>query len=279
MFKGVERTDSRESLFKSAQILENQKTLKEFKKKFLTARRLYETIAPDPELIKYIDDYSWFIQINEAYNKLYNRRRGVDLTPYQEKTKQLIKEKLLIKRIDKTLPTLEIGPDYLKKLEEADYTEDQKVVELKQALTVYIRINLDRNPVYETLSQRLERIIKTRDKTKMLEDMEEIVEEINEVDRQIAEKGVTREEYALLTATQKHLPHEDEKELISFVRNLMSSIQADLFSGWQRKRTTVNEVEKTVFHNCFRAFSKTLKPKSVMQLAEELVGFIRKYHA
>lgn len=278
IFKNIERTDTRESLFKATQILENQEKLKQFKKDLLTAKRLFEIIAPDPELTKYLDDYSWFIQINEAYNKLYNRRRGVDLTPYQEKTKQLIKEKLLIEKIDKTLPTLEIGPEYLKKLEKANYTEDQKVVELKQALTVYIRINLGTNPIYETLSQRLERIIKTRDKTKMLEEMEEIVEEINELDKQIAEKGITKEEHALLTAAQKHLPDADEKELISFVRNLLSNVEANLFTGWQRKRTTINEVEKAVFHNCFKTFSKTLEPKSIMQLSEELVEFIKKYH-
>lgn len=68
-------------------------------------KRLFETIAPDPELINYIDDYSWFIQINEAYNKLIIRPQEVDLTSYQEKTKQLIKEKLLIERIDTAIPT------------------------------------------------------------------------------------------------------------------------------------------------------------------------------
>jgi len=137
---------------------------------------------------------------------------------------------------------------------------------------------LSTNPIYETLSERLERIVKTRDKTKMLQEMKEIVEEINELDRQIAEKGITREEHALLAATQKHLPHADEKELISFIRNMLSSIEAALFIGWQRKRITINEVERTVFHNCFKIFSKTLEPKSIVQLAEDLVGFIKKYH-
>lgn len=278
IFKSIERTDSRESLFKATQVLENQETLKMFKEKFLKAKRLFETIAPDPDLTKYIDAYSWFIQINEAYNKLVNRRKGVDLTPYQEKTKQLIKDKLLIERIDKTLPTLEIGPDYLKKLEEADYTNEQRVVELERALTVYIRINLDRSPVYETLSQRLDRIVKTRDKSKMLQEMEEIVEEINELDKQLAEKGITREEHALLTVTQKHEPQADEKELISFVRELLSSIEPGLFEGWQRKRITINEVERTVFDSCFKTFSKTLDAEAIVQLAQELVGFVKKYH-
>lgn len=63
MFKGVERADSRESLFKVTQILEDSDRLKEFKQKLLTAKKLFETVAPDPELVKYLDDYSWFIQI------------------------------------------------------------------------------------------------------------------------------------------------------------------------------------------------------------------------
>ena len=190
----------------------------------------------------------------------------------------VIKEKLLIERIDKTLSTLEIGPDYLKKLEDADYTDDQKVVELKQALTVYVRINLNTNPIYETLSQRLERIIKYTDKSKMLQDMESIVKEINELDRKIAEKGITKEEYALMATAQKYLPSEDEKELIGFVRNLLSGIGTGLFDGWQRKRSTVNEVERIFFDSCFKTFSKTLEPSSIVQLSEELMKFIEKYH-
>jgi hypothetical protein len=185
---------------------------------------------------------------------------------------------LLTERIDKTLPTLEIGPGYLKKLEEAGYTEDQKVVELRQALTVFIRMNLGTNPIYETLSQRLERIIKYPDKFKMLKEMQEILNEINELDHQIAEKGITREESALLTATQKYFPKTDEKELIDFVRNLLSNVEPRLFPGWQRKSTTINEVERTVFATSFKTFSKILEPKAVMQLSEELMGFIQKYH-
>jgi len=275
MFKGVERADSRESLFKVTQILEDPDRLKEFKQKLLTAKKLFETIAPDPELVKYLDDYSWFIQIDESYNKLYNRRRGVDLTSYQEKTKQLIRDKLLVDRIDKALPTLEIGPDYLKKLEEAGYTGDQKIVELRQALAVYIRINLGSNPIYETLGQRLERIIKSRDKPKMLQEMEEILKEINELDWQLAQKGITKEEQALLATTQKYLPKAEEKELIDFVRKLLSTIQNNLFLGWQRKRTTINEVEKGVFDTCFKNLK--LEPKSTVQLSQELMGFIQKY--
>jgi len=112
----------------------------------------------------------------------------------------------------------------------------------------------------------------------MLEEMEEIVKEINLLDRQIAEKGITREEHALLTAMQKHLPHAEEKDLINFVQNLLSSVETGLFGGWQRKTTTIKEVERTVFDNCFKTFSKTIDPKSIVQLAEELVGFIKKYH-
>jgi|GEM_PF-4348344 len=59
------------------------------------------------------------------------------------------------------LPTLEIGLDKLKNLE-SDYTYDQKVLELKRVRTVYICINLGTNPIYETLSERLEHILKSR---------------------------------------------------------------------------------------------------------------------
>ncbi len=68
-------------------------------------------------MFDFIDDLTWLIEVNEAYNKLHNRKFS-DLTEYEEKTRELIKDKLVIQKLDKILPTFEINKDYLKSLEQ-----------------------------------------------------------------------------------------------------------------------------------------------------------------
>lgn len=278
LFMGIRRNDTRDSLFSSIKVLEDETKLKEFKEKLFKLRRLYETIAPDPDLIGYLDDYAWLIEINEAYNKFYNRKYG-DLSQYQEKTKALIRERLILKKLDGSLPTFEVNREYLKKLDEQDYSQEEKILEMRQALDYHIKINLETNPIYETLSQRLDRILKTKKKSELLKELQEVVQAISEIDEQVNKRGITMEEYALLTTCGKYLPKTDEKELTSFVKDLLVETKTMLFDGWQTKVTVVKEVEKDVFDSCYEKFSRELNIVNISSMTEDLMKFIRKYNA
>jgi len=69
---------------------------------------------------------------------------------------------VILKEIDKSLPTFEIDADYLDKINKLSYDTGYEVAELRQAVKHYIRINIDLNPILESLSERLERIVKGR---------------------------------------------------------------------------------------------------------------------
>jgi type I restriction enzyme R subunit len=277
LFAGVKREGTREALFSALSVIEDEKKLKEFKTKLSKLKSLYETIAPDPFLKNHVGEYSWLIEVNEAYNKLQNRKKS-DLSEYQEKTKQLIKEKLLIDRIEVILPTFEIDKHYLKALEAKGYTREQKIMDMKQALEHHIRINLTTNPIYETLSQRLERILKSRNQPQILAELEAMVKEVAEVDDKVKQLGITKEEYALLTVAKKHNAGAAEGELISFVKHLTRQVKGKTFHGWQKNRRVVKDVEQTVFDTCFEKFSPQVNTEGISSLTEDLMKFVVRYN-
>jgi type I restriction enzyme, R subunit len=278
LFEGIKRDDSRESLFEILNVLQDDKKLKEFKNKLSKAKRLYETIAPDPFLKDYLAEYGWLIEVNEAHNKFENREKG-DLSEYQEKTKQLIKEKLLVDKIEVVLPTFEIDKHYLKSLDTQGYTKEQKIMDMKQALEHHIKINLQRNPIYETLSQRLDRVLKNRNKAEILAELEAMVREVTEIEEKTRELGITQEEYAFLNTAKKHDSTIPDQELVSFVKELAKRIKGKAFLGWQRNRGVVKDVEQIVFDACFEKFSPRMQTEEIALLTDELMKFVIKYNA
>jgi len=277
MFKDIKRDDTRESLFNTLRILEDQEKLKQFKTKLVKLKRLYETIAPDTFLLAHIKDYQWLLEINASYNKVFNRKYE-HLLEYETKTKQLIREQLLIERIDKEIPTFTIDQNYLDHLQKKSYSNEQKIMEMKHALDYHIKINLETNPIYETLSQRLQRILKTQDKTQLLHELENITKEILTIDEEAKRLGLTKEEHALLSVLKKYAKQTEEKELIDFTKDLLKDIKPDLFPGWHRKSKIVQSVQRKVFDKSIQKFNEILDAKTILSMTEELTGFIIKHN-
>jgi hypothetical protein len=228
-------------------------------------------------LFKYMDDYSWLIENNEAYNKFRNRNVS-DLADYEEKTKDLIREKLIIDKLEKNLPTFDINSEYIKKLNERGYSTEEKVMEMRQALEYTIRINLETNPIYETLGERMERILKSTDKSKLINDMQQLINEVVAVEEHGKKLGATKEEFALLNVVKKHLPSVKETETVGYVKDLRKSLGESLFPGWYKKVKVYNETEEKVFQHNFEKYSTELKTEEISRMSTEMMKFLVKYN-
>lgn len=277
LFQSVKRDGTHQSLMNVMEILSDPDNLKEFKQKLSQLKRLYETLAPDPVLFQYLDYYVWLIEINEAYRKFYNRAKP-DLSSYEAKTKQLIMETVLLEKLETELPIFEINKDYLKNLEDQKYSEDGRIKEMRQALQHHIMINLEANPIYETLSQRLERILETHEKHHLIRELELLVKDVVKVEDEAQQKGLSREEFAVFNAVKKYRDI-DEKEIIEFTRQTLKHVKGEVFRGWQRKFKVVNEVEKLVFDRCYQRFFKDLGPRDTSRMYEEIMRLVSKYNS
>lgn len=275
-FKNQSREGTREALYKIFQFLETDDNRATFKENLDSATKLFETISPDKDLYPHLDDYTWFHKINAAYNK--HLRSGKDsLKPYQQKTQQLIREKLVLKEIDTTLPTLTIGPEYLRELEKEELSTEEEIMELRQALTVHIRLNLHSLKFFETLSQRIERILKLKDPEQMKLDLRQLVQDINNMEAEMRAKGLTRVEYALLLSAQDTLKV-SEAQLITFIKDLMAKLEPQTFPGWDLKGDTFRQVQRTIFENLHEQYGKQVEdPKQLLDLRDEFIKWMQRH--
>src|SRR5665647_877880 len=272
-FSGVVKDGSRDSLFSALAVLKDEVKHKSYKQGLSKLRSRYETIAPDPFLLQFENEYAWLIEVNVAYNKLH-RQKIPDLSEYQEKTKRLIREKLLVEKLEKDLPLIEIDKDYLQKVDSHKFTKRQKAMEVAEAARNHIRINVETNPIYETLSHRLERILKVKETAQLFEELESLVQEIVEVDARAQELGLSKEEYAFLNVVKNYLSNRSENDLTTFVKELDREIKTMLFLGWHRKVKMATEVEQKLFDSCFWKYGDDLDMKQLASLSEELMNFI-----
>jgi len=274
LFPGVPLDASRDSLFKGFGVLENEEALRKFKQNLSNLKRLIQTLAPDKVLLDFKKELTWLIGLNEAYNKL-TRRQERPLTEYEEKAREMIRESVQIMRIGE-IPVFKIDRTYLKKLEGLGYTEEQQIMEMKQAIWYHIRINLSRNPVYETIGARVKRIVEELDGQRLLDALKEIVDEINRIEEERKHLGLAPEEYGLLQVVKKYVTRLDDRAGSSFVRSLLDTTKPKLFNGWTDKRAVVQSIEKHVFDECYKRFRDELDNKEILSMAEDTVGYLQR---
>jgi len=276
--KNQPRDRSRESLYKIIAYLDTDDNHATFKDRLDTATKLFEAISPDRDLYPHLPDYTWFHKINTAYNK--HKRSGRDsLKPYQRKTEQLIREKLVLEEIDTALPTLTIGPDYLKDLEKQGLSIEEEIMELRQALTVHIRLNLHTLKFYETLSQKLERILRMKDPQQMKLDLRALVEEMNQRQAEMEAKGLTRIEYSLLLEAQDALKLPEE-QLIPFIKDLTDKLKPLTFPGWSLRTDNYRAVQRTIFTSLHEHYRQQVQDlKQLIELRDEFMKWLERDRA
>jgi hypothetical protein len=276
IFGTIKKDYSRESLFDSIRVLEEESKVKEFKKTLSRLKDLYETIAPDPFLIEYLPDYKWLLAVNIAYNRVYGRESR--LVEIRKKTEELVRKEIKIKEIEREIPLFEIDEEYLKKLDRAGYSESQRVSELVGVTFPHIKSNLDKNPIYETFYQRLQRIMKLLDRKQKRAELEKLVGDIIKFEGRRKELGATKLEYAMMGALKKVIPAKNDEELLPIVKKLLSQVEDQVFPGWSKKKVIRVEIARRLFDACLRELSPE-KPQldAISKTSDELVKFLERY--
>ncbi|HAW50508.1 TPA: hypothetical protein DCX16_06135 [bacterium] len=274
IFKDIKRDNTRESLLKAIKILEDEEVLKSFKEGLTSLKRLFETISPDLFVLEFKDDYCWLIGVNEAYNKFVGREER-PLYEYEEKTKMLVRDAVLVKSVGE-IPVFKIDSSYLKRLDELGYSEEEKIMEMKQAISYHIRINIETNPVYETISQKLERILKELSGEALIEPLKGLIQEINEIEEKAKRLNLSKEEHTVFEVLKGYLPEIEDEEGAKFAKALVNKIKPNLFPRWQEKKKIVIKVTEMVFDECVSEFQKIDK-KQILKMSEKVVEYLKRF--
>lgn len=260
IFQDLRRDYERETLLRAIEILTSQDKDKEFVEKYKKLRKLFELLGPHEVRLSHLEDYKWLSAIYTYYLKVVIQR-PVDealVQRFYDKTVQFIHKATEIEKLD-DLPVIEFDENYLQRLEERVKNRKERAANMLFTLNRFILVDRHRNPVYESLADKVERLLsmwkeKTRDYRKIYEECLKIIKEKEELSTRQRALGFSDLEYSILLELEKSI--KGPNDFVPLVKELSRSLQKHLFAGWIQQATAQKEVEREI-----RRFVRKLKGK------------------
>ena len=115
----------------------------------------YETIAPDPFVLEFYDDYKMATQIVLAWKQMSNDGEPAVDDEYLANTKKLIQEHVDISAINQAAPVFVVDDNYLRRIDELPPDPEHQQMLIEKRLRSVLVIRLGNLPVYKTLMEQI----------------------------------------------------------------------------------------------------------------------------
>jgi type I restriction enzyme, R subunit len=276
-YEGVDRTiEGYEGLIQAQERLPDNETRDRFAMDYSYLSRLWEAISPNLFLNDYKVDYKWLTQVYESV-KPSGGQGALIWHALGPKTLEIINRNIHVEKIEDDLEEIVLDEEVI-----ADVIKNQdpkKIKEIEHKISSRIRRNLDKNPRFKELGQKLDELKqKYEDNFKTsLEFLKELLEIAKEVIR--AEKEVDQEEEvksgkAALTELFNDVKSKNTHIIVERIVNDIDSIVTVVrFEGWQNTNAGEREVKK--------GLRKTLakyKLHKDNELFDKAFGYVREYY-
>lgn len=168
---------------------------------------------------------------------------------YFDKTLKYVHRTTELENLLKDLPVIRFDENYLRNLEEKVKSREEKAASIVFTLNRLVLVEKHRNPVYESLSEKVERILKlwkekTKDFERIYTDGVEIFNEIEKRSQRQRDLGFSDMEYSLLLDLENEF--KEDSNLISDVSALSDKLRDHIFENWALQQTARKTVEKEV---------------------------------
>jgi len=265
-------------------ITTEEKNTKKFQQNYRRLRKLFELLGPHPIKLEKLEDYTWLTQVYNYY--LHETRQDLAKEnalayKYFQKTLKYIYKTTELTDIDRQYPTIQFDANYLKNLQEKLKTKEEKAANILFTLNRFVIIDKQRNPVYETLADKVERILKlwkekTKDFEKIYNESAQIFQEMQNLQARQVQLHFTKLQYAILLNIEKALG--TNNDLIKDARELTNILQPHLFKGWQYQQTARKAVERET-RKYLRKYIRqnNLSLKDMEELYKKLIGSVKTY--
>jgi len=286
LFQGIPTDkDDRQTMLKAFEtITADEQNAKKFRDNYRHLRKLFELLGTHPIKLERLKEYTWLTQVYGYYihwlrQEQYEEYKYVQ--KYFPKTLKYVYKTTQLSEIERQYPTIQFDAHYLKNLQEKIKTKEEKAANILFTLNRFIIIDKHRNPIYETLTERVERILKlwkekTKDYEKIYNEAAQIVNEIQQLQARQNQLAFTNMQYAiLLTLEQKLGP---DKNLIQDVQELTAMLQPLMFKGWQTQPTTRKTIERQT-RKYLRKYIKqhNLTLQDIDQLQQKIMENVKTY--
>ncbi len=266
---GVPLNYERETMLKAVEILTSD-TMKEkvFVAKYRELRKIFELLGPHEVKLEYLEEYKWLSGIYTYYSKVVRREevRKVHVKKYFEKTLKYIYESIEIEKIERSLPPIEFDEKYLEILEKKVKSKKEKAANLVFALNKFVLVDRHNNPVYESLIDRVERLVKrwmskNIDYAELYKEAVEVYRELGRRRKRQIDLGMDNMAYDMLLKLENVFGKDES--LVDDVKDLYKRLEKYMFPGWMFQRTVQKEIEQEV-----RKFVRKYKSEKGITLSE-----------
>lgn len=163
---------------------------------------LYEILSPDPFLREFVEDYQKLADLYALLRSAYDNR-GMTDRELARKTAYLVQEHTQAGVIHDVVSVYEVNPQALEKIARSSQSDTVKVFNLLKSISSKVQDEAVKTPYLFTIGERAEAIIEAFKQRQFsteeaLKRLEELIEEINEAEREQAERGISGEAFAAL---------------------------------------------------------------------------------
>jgi type I restriction enzyme R subunit len=227
----------------------NEKSTRKFMENYKHLRKMFELLGPHEVKIQKFREYTWLTQVYIFYIGLTRQRPPEEryVPTYFRKTLKYVYKTTQIENFQKDLPTIQFDENYLKNLQEKVKTKEGKAANIVFTLNRFILVEKTHTPVYETLAQKVERILKhwkqrTKDYEQIYKEGQQIIEELSKLQDRQKQLGYTNLQYAILLTLEDKLG--PEKTLTQDTQELTAKIEPLMFKGWTTQPTARKNIER-----------------------------------
>lgn len=222
-----------------------------FEERFQAAQSAFEALAPDPVVLPHLDDYRRLVRVRAIWRRgarLDQRDSDFDLAEYRPQTWALVREAVEIERIRDDLSVYRIDGEYVRRLDDAPGSPEEKAAEIEAALEYEIQVGGgEKNPVTRSLAERLERI--RRKKAEADADMLSLLEQL--VHDVVTEKeareafGLSERAQGFLTLVHTHAPGLDDDKMVELARQVDEIVDKNAtFPEWAERDDVLRDIRK-----------------------------------
>lgn len=250
IFEGIELKITRENLAKAIDKLRDEEIKNNFIENYRSARKLFEVLGVLPEKLEYLEEFNWFTAVYQYWRKLTDPEDKEIIERFFRKTLRVIHQNTEIEKIERIIPPVILDINYLSKIQKSNLTQEEKAVNILFALQKLVLVEQRRNPVYRSVLEQLNELIrkwkeKKIDYRQLLEEEGVLVKEIKDNEKKREELNLTRFDYGILLTLYQNLTREKNKErLKKIVEEIKNLIRNDLIENWQENLILRQNIER-----------------------------------
>ena len=243
----------------------------EFTNFFRELSDMYEILSPDAFLRPYLEDFETLARMYRIMKEAYGKGVLVD-KEFTRKTAKLVQEHTKSGKIKSTLEVYEINDETLKKIEESQATDTEKVFNLARSIGGFVQTHGNKSPYLISIGERAERLaeafIRNQKTTQAaLDALRQMIIEIREAQQEQAEKGMPTEVFTVYWIMKKSKLVNPEDVANSMINTFAT------YPHWKTSEKHEMEIRRRLYQVLLEA--GLLDASTVTELAQKVLRVLK----